>query len=190
MRFMEVVHRSRSAALLVIVLAGLISLLARNRSSEAQLKAVMVSMQDLTGQIAVARLEDAAFVEAVNRQAWGGPFLGGHHVQAGSDIRIDRPDDGIYYMIRSTCQACPRNYPVIKRLSDSLPGKVFIVSLDDSAASLVPYAAEHGLTSMLVGSSHGHLLTNIPEYATPITLLFKDGKLVKSAQSVTAWRRY
>jgi hypothetical protein len=129
--------------------------------------------------LAVARVERGAFLELANEKGWTGGFLTGIVAQSGGSVSYERPPDGIYYLIRSTCAACPVNFPAIDRLRAAAPERILIVAYDEAARSLNGYIEQHGVTAPVIHEARGRLVSNIREYATPLTMRFEGGRLVE-----------
>lgn len=161
----------------VFAILAVVLLLFKYDGSQRALRAISQELGKMQTGARIASLEHGALIHAINGQGWKGAFLLGRLATSGSPISVEPVQDGIYYIISSTCGACPSNYPAIKRLSHQAPGRVLIVALDDSTVDLRSYASKFALELPLVGSASGRLMQNLPTYATPITLLFRKGRL-------------
>jgi hypothetical protein len=131
--------------------------------------------------LADARVERGAFLDLANENGWAGGFLTGIVAQSGDPVSYERPPDGVLYLIRSTCAACPVNFPAIERLRAVAPERIRIVAYDEAATarSLNGYLEHHGLSVPVIYEAHGRIVSNIREYATPLTMRFEGGRLVE-----------
>ena len=169
---------SLSFGLNLFVLVGFVLLFFRYRESERALHSSLLELNEMRVGARIAVLEHGALVEAINNRGWDGTFLHGRSVTTNRDILFESVRDAVYYIIRSTCSACPLNYPAMTRLAREAPGRVFIVALDDSAVDLREYVSKFAQPAPTLSSASGRLLQNLPDYATPVTLLFRQGRLV------------
>lgn len=146
------------------------------RSQVAQLR---VEARQASSQIQIGELEHVALVKVLKALKWDESFMPGTIAIADSQATHDQVKDGVYYLIATTCGACPKNYPALERLHEVAPGRINVVALDAGSGDLGDYAVAHGLNMPVWGSVVGRLTSNIPSYATPVTLLFRNGRLVR-----------
>lgn len=174
----DVIHRLTHAGMWVLTGGALVMLMFRVVAYRGQVARLQADARDASIQLQIGELEHVALVKVLKSLEWNGAFMRGTLAVADSQATRDQVVDGVYYLIATTCGACPKNYPALARLHGAAPGRVNIVALDEGSVDLNDYALAHGLDMPVWGNVSGRMTSNIPPYATPVTLLFRSGRLV------------
>ncbi|HEX7025137.1 MAG TPA: hypothetical protein VF187_10005 [Gemmatimonadales bacterium] len=124
------------------------------------------------------RTERTALVASLGQVPPSEPYLVGMDVVADTVVQLDRPRDGVYYLIATTCAACARNLPSLDSLAmGSGGGGVFILALQSNPTVVKEYAHQHRIRVPVLSQLKGFLAAAIPKFVTPLTTIVWDGKI-------------
>jgi hypothetical protein len=125
----------------------------------------------------------AAFKQAVMRQELDGTFLEGTDVSTQENIRFDAPYDGIYYLVRRSCEPSAINLPILNDLYNEYGIPITVFSFDD-ASHMRAYVEEHQIGPQTISNARGKLTSLLPGNTTPVTIVVLNRRI----QSITIGR--
>lgn len=147
------------------------------RSLTRELGVAQAELESSTRLRATERNERNALVRVLGGIAPYEPFLVGVQVSSGEPIRLESPRDGIYYLVDPGCAACAANFPFLDSLAAE-GASVIVYSRDGSEEELGRYASTSGVSLPFVADPGGFVEAITPRWATPLTLVFRAGRLV------------
>lgn len=169
----------RSFALAVLVTVAITAVVGRSIIDQNRIADLARINGDMKDQNFAYALEHHAFLEVLNRSGWEHPFLEGWDRAADTSVSLVQPQDGIYYIIRTTCGACPLNFPALSRIHQSYPFALTVVTLDNDGSDIEDYVTRFAPPTVPLSLVRGGLLAKVPDYSTPILIAIAEGVIVE-----------
>jgi hypothetical protein len=164
-----------AVVMVALVFAAVGGVALRNVKNQRSIRAASKALEDLQVDRFSANLEHDAFIALINQSATGAL------VQSASSenqplLKRFAHTDALLYIIRTTCPACPRNFPALYRLDSLAPGSISIIAID-SPGDIDAYAREHDLRLPITRIPDVEITYGLPVYSTPITMALINGEL-------------
>lgn len=135
-------------------------------------------LADTHERLSRARLDRSHLFHRVASIPLEGEFLSGTDVISREQVRIVQPPlAGVYYLLDSSCSVCPRNYDFLTSL---VREGAFVagVSPKDELETLADHTRRHEMSMLVLHEPAGALMNVIPQYGTPLLLVYQASTLV------------
>lgn len=124
-----------------------------------------------------SQTERAALVRTIAGMPVTAPFIEGVVAENARSIRLNAPEDGLYYLMSPECAACAMNLPFLDSLAAAGGVRVIAFARDAKAATLRQYALRHSSSITFVASPRGYIEQVTPRWATPVSIVVREGRV-------------
>lgn len=106
-----------------------------------------------------------------------GPFLDGFDVKDGKQMVLDSTQDGLYYLMSSSCSICADNYAFLNRLRHDSDYTVVGLAPRDAVTELRSSIGEGRVQFPVVLQPSGRVMQIMPLYGAPLTVVVDSGRV-------------
>jgi hypothetical protein len=132
--------------------------------------------QELIAMLDKTQGERDEVIGVVNRLPPVVPFFEGTDVWDSAILRLERPVDGVFYLVRVTCPFCGANDSALHEIAAaSIP--VFVIGLDSDIPSLREWVNDHGLSARAFVDVSGSFVERLPTKSVPRTVVVRAGAI-------------